>query len=138
MSVNIKPYGLIVLPWLCVPALARDVGGFNTWLPAGTLCRVPIEKVHSTQFAVSFWEVNHRAADIARQSRMNLDNHRGRGPLDVEQLPQKVTGLTDDPYRSLAWAVRKRGGFQKTTASFSEFQWANISALGSLDISAAT
>jgi hypothetical protein len=53
-------------------------------------------------------------------------DHQGRGPLDVEQLPGKVTGLTDDPHRSLAWAVRKRGGFQKTTASFSGFQWANF------------
>jgi hypothetical protein len=44
----------------------------------------------------------------------------------VEKLPRKVTELTDDPYRSLAWAVRNRGGFQKTTASFSEFQWANF------------
>jgi hypothetical protein len=44
----------------------------------------------------------------------------------VEKLPQKVSELTDDPYRSLAWAVRERGGFQKTTVSFSEFQWANF------------
>jgi len=53
-------------------------------------------------------------------------DNQGRGPLEVEKLPKKVTELTDDPYRSLAWAVRNRGGFQKTTASFAEFQWANF------------
>ena len=52
------------------------------------------------------------------------DNH-GRGPLDPEKLPRTVTELSDDPYRALAWEVRKRGGYEKTTASFSEFRWAN-------------
>jgi hypothetical protein len=186
---------LVALLWLsATPLLARDVVEFEPSLPAGTLCRVPIEKVHPTQFAVGYWEVNQRAAEIARQSRKKLETYlkehlallvvgpggtpylvdghhlcmavlktgrdktvearveanwrdlpaaefwskmrksnyvypydnQGRGPLDVEKLPQKVSELTDDPYRSLAWVVRERGGFQKTTASFSEFQWANF------------
>jgi hypothetical protein len=194
MSPILVRYALIALLGLCVPAMASEVAGFDPSLPAGTLCRVPIEKVHPTQFAVGYWEVNQRAATIARQSREKLEtylkehlallvvgpggtpylvdghhlclamlkakrgptvearvvanwrdlpvaefwskmrennyvypyDHQGRGPLDVERLPQKVTGLADDPYRSLAWAVRERGGFQKTTVSFSEFQWANF------------
>ena len=55
-----------------------------------------------------------------------LYDNQGRGPLEVEKLPKKVTELTDDPYRSLAWEVRNRGGFQKTMAAFAEFQWANF------------
>jgi hypothetical protein len=51
---------------------------------------------------------------------------RGRGPLDPSALPESVLGLTDDPYRSLAWAVRKAGGYGKWSASFSEFEWANF------------
>jgi hypothetical protein len=55
-----------------------------------------------------------------------LYNNRGQGPLDVEKLPKTVTELTDDPYRALAWAVRKRGGLDKTHGSFDEFKWANF------------
>ena len=55
-----------------------------------------------------------------------LYDNRGQGPLDVEKLPKTVTELTDDPYRALAWAVRKRGGLDKTTASFAEFKWADF------------
>jgi hypothetical protein len=54
-----------------------------------------------------------------------LYDNEGHGPLDPDRLPRKVTELTDDPYRALAWAVRKRGGYGKTKASFAEFKWAN-------------
>src|SRR5262245_33026157 len=47
---------------------------------------------------------------------------RGLGPLDPSALPESVLGLTDDPYRSLAWAVRKAGGYGKWSAAFSEFE----------------
>jgi hypothetical protein len=53
-------------------------------------------------------------------------DNRGRGPLDPQTLPKHVTEMTDDPYRSLAWEVRKRGGYGKTTISFAEFKWANF------------
>ena len=54
-----------------------------------------------------------------------LYDNQGHGPLDPDRLPRKVSELTDDPYRALAWAVRKRGAYRKTKASFAEFQWAN-------------
>ena len=185
--------GLVAWMWLCVPLSAHQLAGFDPSMPAGTPCEVAVERVHPTQFAVGYWEVKQRAANIARHGLKGLalyeqehvallvvgpggvpylvdghhlclamlragrgttvearvvanwrdlgiaefwrkmgennyvypyDNH-GRGPLEVEKLPKKVTELTDDPYRSLAWAVRERGGFEKTTASFAEFQWAN-------------
>jgi len=53
-----------------------------------------------------------------------LYDNEGRGPLEPDRLPRKVTELGDDPYRALAWAVRKRGGYRKTNASFAEFKWA--------------
>lgn len=43
----------------------------------------------------------------------------------VKQLPDDVTGLRDDPYRSLAALVRKAGGYNKVWVPFTEFQWAN-------------
>ncbi len=55
-----------------------------------------------------------------------LYGERGQGPLDVEKLPKRVTELIDDPYRALAWAVRKRGGLDKTNGSYDEFKWANF------------
>jgi len=47
-------------------------------------------------------------------------------PRDVSDLPKDVRGLADDPYRSVAWAVRERGGFEKTGKPFAEFQWADF------------
>ncbi len=42
-----------------------------------------------------------------------------------ENLPRAVTGLKDDPYRSLASELRRVGGFAKDTTPFSEFLWAD-------------
>jgi hypothetical protein len=50
----------------------------------------------------------------------------GKGPLPPTALPKTVGELKDDPYRSLAWLVRERGGFAKTPAPFAEFRWADF------------
>ena len=44
---------------------------------------------------------------------------------DYRELPKSVTGLIDDPYRSLAGELRRVGGFAKDTTPFSEFLWAD-------------
>jgi hypothetical protein len=43
-----------------------------------------------------------------------------------KDLPKHVQGLIDDPYRSLAGALRRAGGYAKETAPFSEFLWADF------------
>ena len=48
----------------------------------------------------------------------------GAGPHDPNHLPEDVRGLADDPYRSVAWQARKRGGYGKTSTPFAEFRWA--------------
>lgn len=48
---------------------------------------------------------------------------RRRGYDDV---PTSIGDLVDDPYRSLAGALRKAGGFAKDTTPFSEFLWADF------------
>lgn len=53
-------------------------------------------------------------------------DERGQGPREPVALPADTRGHTDDPYRSVAWAVRKKGGFDKTSVPFAEFQWANF------------
>jgi hypothetical protein len=50
----------------------------------------------------------------------------GEGPRHPVYLPVDIRGLADDPYRSLAWFVRKEGGYENSTEKFAEFQWANF------------
>jgi hypothetical protein len=47
-----------------------------------------------------------------------------RCPYD--DLPKTVAGLEDDPYRSLAGALRNHGGFAKDSTPFAEFLWADF------------
>jgi hypothetical protein len=42
------------------------------------------------------------------------------------ELPTSVDRLIDDPYRSLAGAVKRAGGYAKDKAPFSEFRWADF------------
>ena len=48
----------------------------------------------------------------------------GVGPHDPNHLPETVRSMADDPFRSVAWQVRKRGGYDKTSIPFAEFGWA--------------
>jgi hypothetical protein len=62
-----------------------------------------------------------------------LDHHAWVHPYDTEgrrrgysRIPKTVEGLVDDPFRSLAGALRRAGGFAKETTPFSEFLWADF------------
>ena len=52
----------------------------------------------------------------------------GGGPLNVKELKERIQDLRNDPYRSLAWYVRKRFGYFKDRSNpiFAEFKWANF------------
>ena len=50
----------------------------------------------------------------------------GEGPRKEFYLPKDVRGLADDPYRSIAWFVRKAGAFENSDKNFAEFAWANF------------
>jgi hypothetical protein len=61
-----------------------------------------------------------------------LDNKRWVYPYDAKgrrcgfrDLPKTVADMADDPFRSLAGALRRAGGFAKDTTPFSEFLWAD-------------
>jgi hypothetical protein len=45
---------------------------------------------------------------------------------DFDDIPTLVSGLRDDPFRSLAGELRRLGGFSKETLPFSEFLWADF------------
>lgn len=53
------------------------------------------------------------------------DMDTGRAITEME-LPRSITELKDSPYRSLAWMVRKAGGYEKNDLPFSEFRWAEV------------
>jgi hypothetical protein len=62
-----------------------------------------------------------------------LDNHSWMHPFDDKgrrrghaDIPKSVSGLVDDPFRSLAGELRRAGGFAKDTTPFSEFLWADF------------
>ncbi len=44
----------------------------------------------------------------------------------ASELPKTLKELTDDPFRTLAWLVRKVGGYEKVKIPFTEFKWANF------------
>ncbi len=53
-----------------------------------------------------------------------FDEHGKRQPY--EAIPKTIAELKDDPYRSLAGELRRRGGYAKDTVPFSEFLWADF------------
>lgn len=62
-----------------------------------------------------------------------LDHHGWLHPFDArgirrgyDAIPKSMKKLVDDPFRSLAGALRRIGGFAKDTAPFSEFLWADF------------
>ena len=62
-----------------------------------------------------------------------MDNKGWLHPYDAEgqrrgweDLPKKIGDLADDPYRSLAGALRRTGGYAKDTTPFAEFLWADF------------
>jgi hypothetical protein len=62
-----------------------------------------------------------------------LDHRRWAYPYDSKgerrhfrDIPKSITGLKDDPYRSLAGEIRRAGGYAKDTTPFSEFLWADL------------
>jgi hypothetical protein len=62
-----------------------------------------------------------------------LDNRGWMHPFDehghrkaYDDIPKSVEELKDDPFRSLAGALRRKGSFAKDTTPFSEFLWADF------------
>jgi hypothetical protein len=69
--------------------------------------------------ADAFWTVlDHRALSHP----YDADGRR----RTFRDIPKSITKLKDDPFRSLAGEIRRRGGFAKDTTPFSEFLWADF------------
>ena len=96
---------------------------------------------HHLSLALYREGVKHIAAAVVADLRrldsdaffIYLDNRGWMHPYDAdgrrrgfEDLPKRLVDLVDDPYRSLAGELRRRGGFAKDTTPFSEFLWADF------------
>lgn len=79
----------------------------------------------------------HVIADLSTLARPAfitfMDNRNWLHPFDAkgirqdyDDIPKKVTDLTDDPYRSLAGALRRAGGYAKVDTPYAEFLWADF------------
>jgi hypothetical protein len=66
-----------------------------------------------------FWATMEKARWV------HLLDQFGLGPHQPNLLPDDVRGMADDPYRSLAWALRHAGAYEKNDHPFSEFLWAD-------------
>lgn len=62
-----------------------------------------------------------------------MDNRNWLHPFDAKGLrknyndiPRKLSKMADDPYRSIAGAVRRAGGYAKDLTPYSEFLWADF------------
>jgi hypothetical protein len=67
-----------------------------------------------------FWSAMHESRWV------HLHDQFGLGPHAPTLLPEDIRGLADDPYRSLAWALRHAGAYEKSDLAFSEFKWADF------------
>ncbi|MBO0733290.1 MAG: chromosome partitioning protein ParB [Methylocapsa sp.] len=67
----------------------------------------------------AFWVV------LDNRSWMHPFDDQGRR-RDYADIPKSITGLVDDPFRSLAGELRRAGGYAKDTTPFSEFLWADF------------
>jgi hypothetical protein len=76
-------------------------------------------------------------ADVSRLRRHHfwpkLDRCGWTHPIDdlgrrqaYDHMPASVEMLIDDPFRSLASALRRMGGYRKIEVPFSEFRWADF------------
>jgi hypothetical protein len=67
--------------------------------------------------------------DLKREDLVRLKDENGKDYANESQLPAKLKDLPDDPYRTLAWMVRKNNGFCRALmyghTEFAEFKWAD-------------
>lgn len=96
--------------------------GADAWRLAGhpnALCEIVARPAFESE--ADFWQ------GLTQDRLVRLADENGK-PLQPSQLPASLVQLPDDPYRSLAWRLRKAGGFCRSEMEqkeFAEFIWAD-------------
>jgi hypothetical protein len=67
-----------------------------------------------------FWRL------MSRHRLTHLYDQFGEGPHDPLYLPADIRGLSDDPYRSLAWLAHLAKAFGDSKVPYYEFGWAQL------------
>ncbi|MFZ4803769.1 MAG: ParB-like protein [Synechococcus lacustris] len=63
-------------------------------------------------------------ANLRERGWLYLYNGRGQGPLEPQALPANLSGLEDDPFRSLVWKLKQEGVIASAPLiPFHEFRW---------------
>jgi hypothetical protein len=63
-------------------------------------------------------------AELEQRGWLYLYDGRGQGPLAPTDLPTRLSGLQDDPYRSLVWKLKKESLIEAAPLiPFHEFRW---------------
>jgi hypothetical protein len=116
------PIPVIVTPWRDLCVIDHHHFLFACWHAGVAAVRVKVAEDHgdSDLSYRQFWR------QMARQKCAYLYDQFGDGPRLPLYLPLDIRGMADDPYRSLAWMVRKEGGYANSNETFAEFQWANF------------
>ena len=116
------PVPVVISPWKEVCVIDKHHYLFACWHAGISKVRIEVVKDYSkTKLSYHrFWQ------KMARDNYAYLYDQFGNGPQKALYLPMDVRGMADDPYRSLAWMVRKEGGYENSTATFAEFQWADL------------
>jgi hypothetical protein len=116
------PIPVVISPWQELCILDHHHFLFACWHANIKKVKVEVIKDFSTSKLSyhKFWKkmVSHNYAYLYDQF--------GNGPRSPLYLPLDIRGLADDPYRSLAWVIRKEGGFENSDKSFAEFEWADF------------
>jgi hypothetical protein len=93
---------------------------------ATALCRIGAKRVRinvvddlSHLDLAKFWATLEQRSWVRPIDRLGM-----RRPFD--HMPRHVLSLEDDPFRSLAGALRRLGLYAKTTVRYSDFAWADF------------
>jgi hypothetical protein len=117
-----KPIPVVVSPWreLCVVDHHHFL--FACWAVGIKKVRVKVVADFSKSRLTyeKFWRT------LGKKRLAYLYDQFGQGPRLALYLPLDVRGMADDPYRSLAWMVRKRGAYRNSDETFGEFKWADF------------
>ena len=116
-----KEVPVVVSPWQMLYVLDHHHHIYSCWLAGVKFVNIKIAHDFSKKKMdfIQFWK------KMGTINCAHLYDQFGDGPRNPVYLPPDIRGMADDPYRSLAWVVRKQGGFIHTGTTFAEFHWAN-------------
>ncbi len=117
------PIPIVISPWKELCVIDHHHFLFACWHANIDCVRVKVVRDFSKNKSMTysgFWR------KMTKLNYAYLYDQFGQGPRHPLYLPMDVRGMADDPYRSLAWIVRKEGGYENSNETFAEFRWADL------------